>query len=289
MADEAVIGRGLVGHDEFVTTADARRLRTMVGGSGDDLVVLEAGLGLSGLYWGPVHEAIAERARVVAYERAGFGASSPDDRPRDLARLVADLETVVDAHPHRRLVLVGHSWGGPVVRVLAARRRERGDRPAGVVLVDQSDEHSSLYFGSAARRQFAAQAALMVPLARMRLLSALSRGLVAGLAEPMRRAVLAASTSVSAARATAAEQRHVIDGLDALRARPLDLGDIPVSVISGQRTGALDARVRASIVDAHRETARRLAGGRYVPAELSGHMVPISEPGLVASEALSHL
>jgi pimeloyl-ACP methyl ester carboxylesterase len=283
------IGHGLLGDDVLVTTSDGRDLRTMVRGAGDDLVVLEAGLGFSGLYWGPVHERVAEHARVVAYERAGFGSSTPDDEVRDLARIVLDLESVLDAHPHRRLVLVGHSWGGPIVRTLAARRIADGLPLHGLVLVDQSDEHSPLYFSPAARRQFAAQAALMVPLARVRLLAALSRPLVRGLPPALTDAVLRSSTSVDAARATAAEQRQVVDGLDSLRQSPPALGDVPIAVLSGQRSSRLEARARASIVQAHRDTAARYASARFVPAELSGHMIPVSEPGLVASEALSFL
>lgn len=289
MAFESFIGQGLLGADELVSTPDGRQLRTMVRGDGHDLVVLEAGLGLSGLYWGPVHERVAENARVVAYERAGFGSSSPDDHPRDLARLVRDLETVVNAYPHRRLVLVGHSWGGPVVRVLGERRLKQNLPLNGLVLVDQSDENSALYFAPSTRRQFAMQAALMTPLARLRLLALLSRSLVRGLAEPLLQAVLTSSTSIDAARSTAAEQRHVIAGLCGVKEAPPVLGDLPISVISGQKSGRIDAKVRASIVQAHRHTAHQYAGARFVPAERSGHMIPITEPALVAAEALSHL
>src|SRR5699024_5636168 len=115
--------------------------------------------------------------RVVAYERAGFGASTPDPPRRDLDRLAADLSTVIDAIPHRRLVLVGHSWGGPVVRLVASRRLADGKPIDGLVLVDQSDENCSLYFSWSAHMQFAAQAAVMVPLARLRLLAPATRGL----------------------------------------------------------------------------------------------------------------
>ena len=200
MSVEPPIGPGLLGDDLMVATPDGRQLRTMVRGAGEDLVLLEAGLGFSGLYWGLVHERVAEHARVVAYERAGFGSSTPDDATRDLARIVIDLETVLDAHPHRRLVLVGHSWGGPIVRTLAVQRIARGLPLHGLVLVDQSDEHSPLYFTSSARRQFAAQAALMVPLARVRLLATLSRALVRGLPPALVDAVVRSSTSVDAAR-----------------------------------------------------------------------------------------
>ena len=289
MSTKATSYQGLLGEDRLLTTPDCRRIHAMVRGNGADLVVLEAGLGISGLYWGPVHELLAAHTRVVAYERAGYGESDPDDHPRTLARLAADLDTVIDAFPHRRLVLVGHSWGGPIVRVVAALRVKRGQPVTGLVLVDQSDENSDLYFSNTARRQFSAQAALMVPLARLRILGPLFRKTIVGLQDPLLSAVVSASCSRPAARATAGEIRHVVDGLEGLRDTSTGLGDLPIRVISGQRAGVLDRKVRASIIRAHKETVAQNAGASFVPADRSAHMVPISEPGLVASETITIL
>lgn len=73
MSSDEIPGERLLGEDRMLTTPDGRRLRTMVRGDGTDLVVLEAGLGISGLYWGAVHERLAAHTQVVAYERAGYG------------------------------------------------------------------------------------------------------------------------------------------------------------------------------------------------------------------------
>lgn len=62
-----------------------------------------------------------------------------------------------------------------------------------------------------------------------------------------------------------------------------------MSVISGQQQTRLDRRIRARIVQAHRDTAAQHPGARFIPAERSGHLIPITEPGLIASEALSYL
>ncbi|QIS44614.1 hypothetical protein [Clavibacter capsici] len=50
---------GPLGREVTVSTLDGRLLRTMVAGDGSDLVVLEAGLGGSGLTWGLVHGILA--------------------------------------------------------------------------------------------------------------------------------------------------------------------------------------------------------------------------------------
>ena len=160
-ASASVPVAGLLGEDVIVRTSDDRRLRTMQRGAGPDLVVLEAGLGASGYFWGPVHALLAEHVRVIAYDRAGYGGSDPDTAPRDLSRLAADLDAVISASPHQRLVLVGHSWGGPVVRTLAARRLLAGRPLDGLVLVDPSDEHAALYFSRMFRAQAAIQSVLL--------------------------------------------------------------------------------------------------------------------------------
>ena len=291
MLPDSLIGRGLLGEDRFVDLVDGRRLRIMVAGGGDDLVVLEAGLGVSGLYWGPVHQEISQHVRVVAYERAGFGASTPDSgQLRDLTRLAEDLQAVIDAIPHRRLVLVGHSWGGPIVRTVAAGLLSQGRAVDGIVLVDQSDEHAAdLYASRAARAGDAVQRALMVPLARLRLLAPLVRTQSAGLPVPLLEAVGASSGSVDAARATVAELRHVADDLRRLRDAPLELGEVGMSVISGQQHTRLDRQQSERLDKAHRETTAHHPGARFVAAERSGHMIPVTEPHLIASETLSFL
>jgi pimeloyl-ACP methyl ester carboxylesterase len=291
MRTDPVIGRGLLGDDCFIDAADGRELRVMMAGSGDELVVLEAGLGVSGLYWGPVHQALSQHVRVVAYERAGYGASTPTRTgARDLPHLADDLGLLVDAIPHARLVLVGHSWGGPVVRTLAARLLARGEPLAGLVLVDPSDEHAAdLYTSRAARWSSAVQDSLLVPLARRGLLAPLMRAQLAGLAQPLSAAVIAASASVDAARATRAENRHLRDDLRSLQRCPPALGDLQIRVLSGQKHGRIDRVVRSRLTRAHQQTVAAHPGARLVPAAHSGHMIPISEPDLVTAAALSLL
>lgn len=263
----------------------------MVAGSGDDLVVLEAGLGVSGLYWGPVHATLAKHVRVVAYERAGFGGSdSAPGESRDLAYLAADLASVVNAFPHKRLVLVGHSWGAPIIRTFAAIRAGSDSTLVGLVLVDQSDEHAAdLYTSRLARWSDAMQNALFVPLARARLLAPLMKTQLAGLPAEILRAALAASSTVDAARATSQENTHVAEDLLRLRSDPPVLRSAQLRVISGQQHSRIDRKIRARLVDAHQQTAREHSGAQFVAAERSGHMVPVTEPELIAKHALALL
>ncbi|MFT2692523.1 alpha/beta fold hydrolase [Clavibacter zhangzhiyongii] len=276
---------GPLGQEVTVAAPDGRHLRAMLDGAGDDLVVLEAGLGGSGLTWGPVHARLARTCRVVAYDRAGLGSSDPDPAPRDLDRLADDLETAIAAFPHRRLVLVGHSWGGPVVRVVASRRIARGLATAGAVLVDPSDERARAWSAPFVRAASGMQAALLVPLARAGLLAPLHRIALAGLPAPLLASAAAAAGSVPAAHAIAAEQRHLLPGLHALAAHPgtATLPGVPVRVISGTASGALTRWQRADLVRAHRASAEAAEDGAWTPAPRSAHMVPVTDPDVVAA------
>ena len=93
--------------------------------------------------------AVAARTTTVAYDRSGLGRSSHDPAPRVLSRLVDDLVDVLDHLGDGPFVLVGHSWGGPIVRCAAA---EVPDRVAGLVLVDQTDERCDLFFAKSVSR-----------------------------------------------------------------------------------------------------------------------------------------
>jgi pimeloyl-ACP methyl ester carboxylesterase len=111
-----------------------RRLHVSVVGQGRPVVVLEAGIAASSLSWALVAKQAAEFATVVTYDRAGFGWSDPAphrctalDSARDLALL---LDQAQIAEP---CVLVGHSFGGLIVRVF---EQEFPGRVAGLVLVD---------------------------------------------------------------------------------------------------------------------------------------------------------
>lgn len=59
---------------------------------------------MSGLYWGPVHQKISRHIRVVAYERAGFDASTHDSGQAAglteplLTAVVASSSSVSAAH-----------------------------------------------------------------------------------------------------------------------------------------------------------------------------------------------
>lgn len=84
-------------------------------------VILESGLGDFSVEWGLVQPGVAKFARVCSYDRAGDGWSELGPHPRTLRQIVYELHTLLDrAGVKPPLVLVGHSYGGWLVRQYAS-------------------------------------------------------------------------------------------------------------------------------------------------------------------------
>lgn len=106
-------------------------------GSGSPAVVLESGISASSLNWRAVQSEVAKFARVCSYDRAGLGWSELCNQPCTPSALAAQLRVLLSqAGIPGPYILVGHSFGGLVVRSFAERYR---DETAGLVLVDPLD------------------------------------------------------------------------------------------------------------------------------------------------------
>lgn len=108
-------------------------------GEGSPTIVLEAGLGGDSSSWVFVQPRLSELTRVCSYDRAGYYFSDPGPMPRTADAAVDDLHAVLEAAKVRGpFLVVGHSLGGLLVRLYAARY------PAdviGMVLLDPSVEN----------------------------------------------------------------------------------------------------------------------------------------------------
>jgi pimeloyl-ACP methyl ester carboxylesterase len=124
-------------------------------GGGDALVVLVHGWSCDSNYWQAQLPALREHYTVATVDLAGHGGSGANRDDWSMAAFGDDVVRVVNALPdHQKVVLVGHSMGGPVI-VEAARRLK--DRVVGVIGVD------TLRGIGAPRPSAAASAAQLVP------------------------------------------------------------------------------------------------------------------------------
>jgi pimeloyl-ACP methyl ester carboxylesterase len=107
-----------------VAAADGLNLVCDVGGRGETALVFLHGWCGDRHYWKHQMEGFAREYRVVAVDQAGHGESGKERKEWTLAALAADVEAVVKDLGLKRVILVGHSMGGPVG--LAAAKRLPG-------------------------------------------------------------------------------------------------------------------------------------------------------------------
>src|SRR5437016_7068368 len=100
---------------------DGLNLVCEVCGQGDTALVFLHGWCGDRAYWKNQVESFAADYRVVTLDQAGHGESGKDRKSWKVSGLAGDVEAVVKALGLKRVILVGHSMGGPV-SLLAAMR-----------------------------------------------------------------------------------------------------------------------------------------------------------------------
>jgi len=122
--------------------AGGHPVRMLICGHGSPTVIFETGAGGSGgaplEMWEKVQPAVGKFTRTVAYDRAGVGLSAPGPNPRDARQIAGELHTALqNAHIAPPYILVGHSFGGPFIRVFGGMYP---GEVGGMVLVDPTQE-----------------------------------------------------------------------------------------------------------------------------------------------------
>jgi pimeloyl-ACP methyl ester carboxylesterase len=115
------------------TSPDGIPIRYDAAGKGDPALVFVHCGGCNRGFWDGQMAYFAVKHRVVALDLAGYGQSGRGRKDWAMAAFGEDVVSVVEALGLKRVVLIGHSLGGPAV--LEAARRMPG-RVAGLVLVD---------------------------------------------------------------------------------------------------------------------------------------------------------
>jgi pimeloyl-ACP methyl ester carboxylesterase len=190
-------------------------------GDGDALVLVH-GAGTSGAIWRRVTPLLTERTRVIAPDVPGYGGSPAAGHGFALDEVAERLATGLDdAGVPAPYDLVGHSMGGALSILLAARRPERVRRlvlvaPAGMAALPQTVASA---LGAVAAPFAVARRTLASPLAGSALVRRLALAGVArdGARVPVEhaRAVLASSAGATSigpglASAAAADLRDVL-------------------------------------------------------------------------------
>ena len=224
-------------------------------------ILLEAGGGMDSTEWNVLAPRLAREtgATVIAYDRAGFGKSDlPEtkyDLREDTAALWRGLRTLgLD----RNLVLVGHSYGGFLIRFEAA---EHPDAVRGVVFVDPFTVEFVDIFGIEYCDNHPMMGKLPFDTSRPETLSKFQRACV---------------------RMSGAPGSNLAEKIAVMRQAVVPEG-IPVRVITAGIAFLLKPEEQKAWRESHERFTASIKGATLVVAEKSGHMIPFSQPDLIVS------
>jgi len=227
---------------------------------GNDLVVLlEAGGGMDSGEWENLAPRIAQTtgATVVAYDRPGFGGSDLPELPCDMREESGSLWRALEKLGlDENLVLVGHSYGGWMIRLHA---HDHPDAVVGLVFVDPFnapfvDSHGVEYWDQ----------------------------------HPMTgKLPFDTSDLEKLTREQKAMVRMVGQGLEPkmaiMRETKIREG-IPVRLITSGRRFLPQEAEQQAWRRAHEQMVAEIPGAVLVVAEQSGHMIPWEQPDLVLEQ-----
>jgi pimeloyl-ACP methyl ester carboxylesterase len=252
-------------------------------GDGTPAVVIEPGAGEPAELWRPMQDTVATFARVCTYDRAGYGWSDPVLSSRTIEERVEDLRALlVNAAVPEPYILVGHSYGGVIVRWFAHRYP---NQVAGLVLVDAAEEGTILQPDVL---KFYSRLSVMCRVMRSiayfglpRLLRALFPKLRGVLFERPQEFAAAADDLASLRRANRSLKEPSGLGL---------LGNLPLVVVThGQPFPGPFAVVENGWREGQKRLAALSSDSVLIVAQKSNHMIHLDEPNLVADAIRSVL
>ena len=269
---------------------NGRGLHLYCAGKGEGpAVVIEAGAGNDSTLWADIVQRASHFAKVCTYDRAGLGWSDPaplpmtfEDRANDLHSLLAATDLTGP------LILVGHSYGGYIVRAFA---RLHSHQVAGIVLVEAAEEGYTFdpsglkYAASVHARERRTMWAARLGLLRLcvKLFPAYCdpvKGVPPDARDEMTALYLRTSRHFAAADEMAALEKVT----QAMR-NPGGfgtLGDVPLIVISrGSRDPTTNRPTQPEWLAGQRRLLRLSSRATHIVAEKSGHMVQFSEPQVI--------
>jgi pimeloyl-ACP methyl ester carboxylesterase len=250
-------------------------------GQEQDWVVFEAGGGCGRTCWDPVLPPLADKARLVAYDRAGRALTGRTNQQLNVDDMAADLAAMTEAVVPGKFVLVAHSMGGLVARRAVERL---GARLRGLLLVDALPETSPVYdTWDQTTKKIDRMLAVTQALSRFRPLARLFSGNVQRLfSADTYQTMLAEDFTPTGISQTREEMQAVAAAIPQFRAEPPQLPKCPTIVLSAARAAKGRERQNAATREHQRRYADSLPDGRYESVD-SAHFIQAEQPQLVVT------
>ena len=121
------------GTPRIAVAPDGTHVQYRVYGSGEPALVLIHGWSCDSNYWREQVPEFKKKYTIVTVDLAGHGGTDGARTEWSMARFGQDVATALSAVPNQKLILVGHSMGGPVA-IEAARLMK--NRVIGIIGVD---------------------------------------------------------------------------------------------------------------------------------------------------------
>lgn len=224
-----------------------KKLQVYTLGEGKNTIVFESGLGVDGSTWieSGIFDSIGKNNQVIAYNRQGYGLSTPPNDTRGIQSLVNDLHVIISKKAiHNKVIIVSHSLGGAIARTYAV---QHPDKVEGLLFIEPNTENFKQY-------------------------SNMSQGHEDTLVDQFKNEKMIGA---------AMESAQLIENISFLKQLPT-LPDIPTIVITSIKT---DSEMTPENVEdwslAHRALGNGITNFIQIKTNKSGHFVYLEEPNLV--------
>jgi pimeloyl-ACP methyl ester carboxylesterase/predicted alpha/beta superfamily hydrolase len=222
----------------------------------DLTILLEAGGGMNSGEWNNLAPELARKtgATIVSYDRAGFGKSDLPETPHDMSEEVEWLwQGLQKLDLNKNLVLVGHSFGGWMIRLFES---EHPDVVQGMVFVDPFTNEFVDLLGVEYLDNHPMAGKLPFDTSQPDKLSKIQRAMI----------------------------RMVGDGLGPkmeIMSKTKLPSDIPVVVITSGRQFLPKTEEQEAWRKSHEQLSASVKGAILIVAEESDHMIPFRQPDLI--------
>ena len=255
-------------------------------------VVIDSGLGLKTLDWCLVQPEIAKFARVITYDRAGYGWSDASPLARTSENMVEEMHAMLhNAKIPAPYILVGHAFGGMNVRLFASRYP---DEVAGVILVDAGHEDlfdklpqlrpSALYVWLVEAASYVGFFRLLdlLPSQQKKMHHAIAKYPIY-----LQRMYGSQTLTTKYIDAMMQESLHQEESYKQIKAAGSSLGDKPLTVISadkpfskGLKTSAKNNALDKTWLQLQADLVTKSSRGKQIMTS-SGHNIPCDQPRVI--------